>query len=308
MPRQLLQEVIADGACPLHLRLQLVRALSCNLLERDGNSSGSFSRPQPEAAEEQRRLECHSCTSAVSMSDLDHRCLIGVAGYLPYAEVLTLRTSSREHLQWAMQCTGSHKDGPGRRVHDRIRARLWMRRVADLTSGTKDESVFETRMRSLADEALRSRMKTEMQEALTHMEQQIRAFQADVDRRLEEQEQHVRQLVEERVQTELETILASEIVKVHNVIEERVRSRVSAIFKQELRDRIQDLHSKLEALAQENQVLRDAFAEANHRSRCAFWALHPWPFRISTSVALDSWALRRRLALSAVANDTERPK
>merc|ERR1719382_1743821 len=123
---------------------------------------------------------------------------------------------------WAMQRDfapqANDEHGARHWVHDRIRARLWMRRIEDVTAGTKDESVFETRMRSLADEVLRSRMETEMQEALAHMEEQIHSFQAEVDRRLEEQEQHVRRMVEERVQKELDAILAS---GVQAMIEER---------------------------------------------------------------------------------------
>merc|ERR1719382_2432788 len=123
---------------------------------------------------------------------------------------------------WAMQRDfapqANDEHGARHWVHDRIRARLWMRRIEDVTAGTKDETVFETRMRTLADDALRSRMETEMEEALAHMEDQIRTFQAEVDRRLEEQEEHVRRLVEERVQKELDAILAS---GVQAMIEER---------------------------------------------------------------------------------------
>ncbi|CAJ1442119.1 unnamed protein product [Effrenium voratum] len=49
-----------------------------------------------------------------------------------------------------------------------------------------DESVFETRLRRLADEALRTRMETEMKDALLQMEEQVRTFQGVVDRRLQE--------------------------------------------------------------------------------------------------------------------------
>lgn len=206
---------------------------------------------------------------------LDRRCLASVTGFLPFAEVLTVRASSREPLQWAMQRGASDDDGPHRWVHDRIRTRLWMRRIADLTQGTRDESVFETRLRSLADEALRSRMEMEMQEALAHMESQIRAFQAEVDRRLEEQEQHVRRLVEERVQQELDQILASEVVKVQAMVEERVRERVSAVFRNEVRETVRELQARLDSLSGENDLLRDAFAEANFRAKCVFWALRP---------------------------------
>jgi len=178
-----------------------------------------------------------------------------------------------------------------------------MRRVADLTQGTKDESVFETRMRNLSDEALRSRMETEMQEALTHMEEQIRAFQAEVDRRLEEQERNVRRLVEERVQQELDTILASEVVKVHAMVEQRVRERVHAVFRKEVRETVRELQAKQEALAEDNSLLSDAFAEANFRAKTLFWVLHPMPFlQVATTLGLRNpevhFSLKRRAALA----------
>lgn len=298
VPRRLLQEVITDGCCPLHLRLQLARAVAVE-----------------DAAALKRRCLGHEAIivaveieeSSGPLATLDHRCLAAVAAHLPLAEVLTVRACSREPLMWAMQrdlSTQEEEEEPGVRqlVHDRIRARLWMRRIEDVTAGTKDETVFETRMRTLADEALRSRMETEMEEALAHMEDQIRAFQAEVDRRLEEQEQHVRRLVEERVQKELDAILASEVVKVQAMVEERVRERVSAIFRREVRETVRELQGKLDTLVEENELLRDAFAEANLRSKLLFWAKHPpWLHAcISTSVGVGPqvlFSMKRRLML-----------
>merc|ERR1711920_577425 len=149
------------------------------------------------------------------------------------------------------------------------------RRIEDVAAGTRDEGVFETRLKSFADQALRSRMETEMQEALAHMEDQIRAFQAEVDRRLEEQEQHVRRLVEDRVQKELDAILATEVVKVQAMVEERVKERVSAIFQGEVREVVRELQGKLDILVRENDLMRDAFAEANFRAKHLFWVGHP---------------------------------
>merc|ERR1712217_186615 len=160
-------------------------------------------------------------------------------------------------------------------------------------------------MLSLADEALRSRMDTEMQEALVHMEDQIRLFQAEVDHRLEEQEQHVRRAVEERVQQELNTILASEVVKVQALVEERVRERVSAIFRREVRETVRELQAKLDALAEENELLHDAFAEANLRAKALFWAMHLplLPTAAALGAGLDAgilFSLRRRAALACI--------
>merc|ERR1712083_788309 len=86
--------------------------------------------------------------------------------------------------------------------------------------------------------------------------------------------QHVRRAVEERVQQELNTILASEVVKVQAMVEERVRERVSAIFRREVRETVRELQAKLDALVEENELLHDAFAEANLRAKALFWAMH----------------------------------
>merc|ERR1719375_993752 len=197
-----------------------------------------------------------------------------------------MRASGREPLQWAMQRKAEADLGPRHLVHDRIRIRLWMRRIADVTAGTKDESIFETQMKSHADEALRSRMEDEMKEALAHMEEQIQSFQAEVDRRLEEQERHVRRMVEERVQQELDAILVSEVSKVQVMVEERVRERVSAIFRREVRETVRGLQDKLDSLLHENQTLSDAFAEANLRAKTLFWAMHPSPLQTMNMVAV----------------------
>lgn len=280
VPRHLLQEVLADGCCPLHLRLQLSRIVS-------GEESDPKADSNPEIihAEIRSVVDDSACTHADAeysenpllspLTALAPNCLANVTAYLPLPAILTIRSCSHESLQWSMQLDvqgqGSHA------VHDRIRTRLWMRRIADLTAGTKDESYFETQMKSWADEALRSRMEDEMREAMAHMEQQIQSFQAEVDRRLEEQEAHVRRMVEDRVQQELDAILVSEVAKVQIMVEERVRERVSAIFRREVRETVRELQERLDNLALENQTLSDAFAEANFRSKFFFWALHPPP-------------------------------
>eukprot|EP00439_Symbiodinium_sp_Y106_P008976 s809_g1.t1 len=48
--------------------------------------------------------------------------------------------------------------------------------VEEVQLSRQDESVFETRLKSLADEALRTRMESEMQGALVQMEEQVVAF------------------------------------------------------------------------------------------------------------------------------------
>lgn len=295
VPRGLLREVVADGCCPLHLRLQLSRLLG----SQEGSSTSAADLApvvQPPRSAATPEEECSD------FSILPPHCLAGVSAFLPVAEVLEMRACGREPLQWAMQ-RGDEERGPRCRVHDRIRARLWMRRIQDLTLGTKDESIFETGLRSLVDQTLRSRMETEMQQVLAHTEEQIHAFQAEVDRRMEEQERHVRRMVEERVQQELDTILVAEVAKVQAMVEERVRERVSAIFRREVRETVHELHAKLEVLAGENETLRDAFAEANLRAKCLFWATHPTIHQTAVVAGLGLGAssllsLRRRATVA----------
>mmetsp|Transcript_117180 Transcript_117180/g.202464 ORF Transcript_117180/g.202464 Transcript_117180/m.202464 type:complete len:403 (+) Transcript_117180:1-1209(+) len=306
VPRSLLREVIDDRSCPVHLRLQLLRYLSGEeesaLEQVPGDEAPIDSEIVEEvAAGSERRHD--PTTEARALASLNPGCLSAVAAYLPIAEILAVRTCSVEQLQWAMQ-RQAVKNGPRHLVHDRIRTRLWMQRIKDLTAGTKDESVFETGMRSLADEALRSRMEDEMQEALHHMEEQIQSFQAEVDRRLEEQERHVKRMVEERVQQELDAILVSEVAKVQAMVEERVRERVSTMFRREVRETVRELQVKLDALMEENQTLRDAFAEANLRCKSFFWVMHPPFFQTTLATGLSSGALcmlslKRRAALAS---------
>merc|ERR1719277_2663878 len=115
------------------------------------------------------------------------------------------------------------------KAHDRIRTRLWIQRVADVNRGSADETVYETPVRRLADDALRRPMEAEMRDARRDMEQQIRAFQVEVDRRMEQQAVRVHAIVEERVQQQLDTILAAEMEKVRVMVEERVQGRVRQV-------------------------------------------------------------------------------
>lgn len=280
VPRRLLLEVIADGCCPIHLRLQLSRAVaSCS-------DRSELALEEPEEVEEESALpKAGPAASEPQEVGLTRHDLSAVATFLSLAELLELRTSSREVVQLVMQRTGESAAEQLSRVHDRIRTRLWMQRIEVVTAGTKDESVFETRLKSLADEALRTRMESEMQGALVQMEEQVRNFQGVVDRRLQEQEQTMKRMVEERVQQELDTILRSEMMKVQAMVEQKVRERVGAIFRREIQTTVRQLQEKLEELAKENSVLRDAFAEANLRSKCFYWARNPPIFQSATAIA-----------------------
>merc|ERR1719160_41276 len=102
-------------------------------------------------------------------------------------------------------------------------------------------------------------------------------------------------MVEERVQEELDAILAAEIAKVQAMVEEQVREKVGGIFQREVRRTVRDLQAKLDLLAAENEQLRDAFAEANLRAKSFFWAMHP---NVVTGLGRCLFSLRRRLWLA----------
>jgi len=201
---------------------------------------------------------CHaSIAGVISLSGPD---LALIAARLPLAEVLALRATSSVGVEWAMHRAISGVEEL-KKVHDRIRARLWIQRVSDLTKDTEDETMFETQVRSFANDALRRRMEAEMIEAKVQMERQIHAFQGEVDRRMEEQALRVHAIVEERVQHQLDAILAAEMEKVRAMVEERVQERVRSVVRNEVRTTVCEVHARLTSLTHENDCLRAAFIE-----------------------------------------------
>merc|ERR1719210_2702522 len=127
VPRRLLREVIADGCCPLHLRLQLVQAISVDgrgpastvdtLLDakRDARPCGMLG-----TKEESLNASCSadpiSALLAGCILEPQKQCLMGVVPYLPLAEVLSARACGHKPLQWAMQ-VGTEECGPLRQIH-----------------------------------------------------------------------------------------------------------------------------------------------------------------------------------------------
>lgn len=237
-------------------------------------------------------------------------CVALIAESLALAEVLAMRACSLAALDWVMQRTSSQlvhddgceegiaghmyaADGAGPlavasvatdlgalpKVHDRIRTRLWIQRVAELNRDNSDETTFETQVRSFANDALRRRMEAEMAEAKRDMERQIHAFQAEVDRRMEEQAHRVHAIVEERVQQQLDGILATEMEKVRALVEERVQNKVRAVVQREVQTTVCEMQVRLAVLARENDRLRTAFLEhLDHSDLCyrsLVWALSP---------------------------------
>jgi len=224
-------------------------------------------------------------------------CLPLVAGSLPLAEILAVRACDTACLMWAMQ-RAIEQFGELGKVHDRIRTRLWIQRVGDLNVETADETVYETPLRSYANDALRRRMEAEMAAAKTDMERQIHAFQAEVDRRMEEQAIRVHGIVEDRVQQQLDTILAAEMEKVRAMVEERVHGRVRAVVQREVHATVCEMQVRLAVLARENDHLRTAFLDHLDHSDLCFrslvWALSPNATGLFARTLRCMWCCRRR--------------
>jgi len=205
-------------------------------------------------------------------------CMPSLVVMFPLAEILAVRACSVAGLEWVMM-RAAVQLGDAVKAHDRIRTRLWIQRVADLNRDNADETVYETPVRRFADDALRRRMETEMADARHHMEQQIRLFQEEVDRRMEQQAVRVHAIVEERVQQQLDTILAVEMDKVRALVEERVQGRIRAVVQREVHTTVCEMQVRLAVMARENERLQTALLEQLEQSelclRSFFWPLSP---------------------------------
>eukprot|EP00929_Paragymnodinium_shiwhaense_P117948 TRINITY_DN8944_c0_g2_i1.p1 TRINITY_DN8944_c0_g2~~TRINITY_DN8944_c0_g2_i1.p1 ORF type:complete len:821 (+),score=240.09 TRINITY_DN8944_c0_g2_i1:107-2569(+) len=363
--RGLLRDILKDGTCPLHLRMQLERAIawqqpaepaavpsylpspacspavgSSAVPQQAAEPAGESPNPSPtvgdaasselpqrpkeedEEEEEQTKLAVSGSASFTSvwaalsgcltakedqpekkvlqkdtnayLDSLTVNCMAKIVAMLSLPEIVAFRTTHRAGLSCAMErAIAGHPELA--RVHNRIRARLWIQRVSDLTKDTADETIFETQVRSFANDALRRRMEAEMGEAKLHMERQIYAFQGEVDRRMEEQALRVHAIVEERVQQQLDTILAAEMEKVRALVEERVQERVRAVVQREVRATVCEVHVRLAALARENDRLRTVFAE--HSDICfrsLVWAMSPSSAGLFARGLRALWCCRRR--------------
>jgi len=275
VPRRLLEEVLHDGTCPLHVRLQLQRALHrpepCNLALELPRVAFDFHKLEP--------------------------CLPEVVVLLALPDIMAVRVCNSVGLIWAMLHQAVKLGGASAvsSVHTRIRTRLWIQRVAELNRDTTDETVFETPLRRLADDALRRRMETEVADARHNMETQIQTFQMEVDRRMDQYALRVHAIVEERVQQQLDAILAVEMDKVRTMVEGRIR----AVVQREVHQTVCDMQERLEELAKENERLRGAFLEQlDQWDRCLrsiVWALSPSSTGFFTWILQSLWCCRRRV-------------
>lgn len=257
--------------------------------------TGHFRKTRPElSAEDIVRSEIE----LLAPGYIPGPCLLRVAAHLPIAELLNVRSCSSWCLAWATQ-RATPELHELQSLQNRIRARLWVERVASITKDTADETVFETKVRNYANEELRHRMEAEMSEAKVNMERQIHAFQVDVDRRMEEQAVRMHAIIEERVHQQISMILSAEMEKVRTMAEERVQERVRQVLQHEVLATVHEMQSRLTTLATENDQLRNAFIEhLDHSDLCyrsLVWALNPNATGFFARSLRLVWCCRRRV-------------
>mmetsp|Transcript_89081 Transcript_89081/g.147401 ORF Transcript_89081/g.147401 Transcript_89081/m.147401 type:complete len:451 (-) Transcript_89081:89-1441(-) len=353
VPRCVLREVLEDGCCPLHLRVQLARVLR-------GNTCG--------AAVDSQRVETPPCEALLDAGldgTLDAGCTSAIAAFMSHEDLLATRAagteplcsmmrrplvedsssavapSARSQLPGAAELDGGLGDldhlasiavaatrgdnellevarhlqlvdGPENQgsaapaglsalanVHRRIRVRLWLRRLAELTAGGIDEDIFESSVRSFVDDALRRRLEAEVAAAKRGMEGEVRtakanmlqcvqaiseevdrrvrekvaALQEEFDRRAGEQAHGLREMVEQRV-SEQTLALQAEVNRrtdcVREAVEQRAREQEEAAARLHaevarirgvLEERVREQEDVAQRLTNELTTLRSKFFE-----------------------------------------------
>lgn len=247
--------------------------------------------------EELLQLQVAQLQDREGFTRLEPPCLVLVVCGLPLQEVLALRAVSSSALQWSMHVAIARL-GQVCVAHHRVRTRLWISRLEEINRSTNDESVYDSKVRRLADDALRRRMEAEMADARQDMENRIRDFHLEVDRRMEAQAVRVHAIVEERVQQQLDAILAAEMEKVRVLVEERVQGRVHQVVQREVYATVCEMQAKLATLAKENEKLRTVFLEHLDHSDLCFrslvWALNPNSTGLFARTLRLIWCCRRR--------------
>ncbi|CAK9011403.1 Hypothetical protein SCF082_LOCUS11082, partial [Durusdinium trenchii] len=243
---------------------------------------------------QKQKLQLHKTTELMALQAPN---LVLVVCGLPLPEVLALRAVNSSALQWAMDGAIAHL-GEVCQAHQRIRTRLWIQRLEEINRNTADESTYDSKVRRLADDALRRRMEAEMADARQDMENRIRDFHVEVDRRMEQQAVRVHAIVEERVKQQLDAILAAEMEKVRVLVEERVQGRVRQVVQREVYATVCEMQAKLATLAKENEKLRTVFLEHLDHSDLCFrslvWALSPNSTGLFARTLRLIWCCRRR--------------
>eukprot|EP00928_Gymnodinium_smaydae_P055134 TRINITY_DN3873_c1_g3_i1.p1 TRINITY_DN3873_c1_g3~~TRINITY_DN3873_c1_g3_i1.p1 ORF type:complete len:476 (+),score=110.32 TRINITY_DN3873_c1_g3_i1:56-1483(+) len=365
LPKCLIREVLADGTCPLHVRLQLQRAVAGEL---DGSSSkataascfeaGDAVLPQAALLNGAAFLSYADCLAARTVNtaflcDFMSRpagCDAVAASALPAASVSSSVAAAvgtlgatiagavdpRRPAEADAETGGGGGDfaaaaaEPGRGdaaaaaaadvpagvpadsegrdatsvrvetalpevrqvdIYNRIRARLWLQRLGDVTLGARDESVFDTAVRSYVDEGLRRRLEREVAAAKLMMEAEVReakssmlqciqvvseevdrrvrenvvALRAEFDRRTSEQARGLQEMVERRVIEQTAAMQAEVDRRTESVriaMEDCAREQVAAAAR--LRAEVAETRTSLEARVRQQEASAANLANELH--------------------------------------------
>jgi len=313
VPCHIVREILKDGCCPLHLRTHLVRLLADPLgAGQSGKEATGF------------------------FDGLDGGSVAAITAFLPLADLLAVRTASSDLLNHAMRRPLEERQfdmiplpslpapeetpaadrttppgpepsfaihwavkSPAVCVHDRIRVRLWLQRLAALTTGCADEAIFESRVRSFVDTSMRLRMEVEVAAAKHGMEEEVRAakynmlqcvqaiseevdrrvrdkvaaLQEEFDKRAQDQDLALREMVEERFSQQTAAMKAEVDRRSNHIrdelearakVQESVASKLQAEvvhIREELEQRVHEQEVTVLRLTTELECLRVTFAE-----------------------------------------------
>lgn len=145
-------------------------------------------------------------------------------------------------------------------AHDKIRVRLWLQRLADITAGGADEEVFDSSIRSFVDKTMRRRLEAEVVAAKFGMAEEVRAAKANMLQCVQAISEEVDRRVHEKVaalQDEFDRRVNEQDLALREMVERRVSMQTEAM-KAEV-DRRTD--SVREALESQSRVHEDVAAQ-----------------------------------------------
>lgn len=266
LERQIIQEVLEEGSCPFHLRLRLKRGLL-------GEGNGSFTAT--------------------------------LASFLPVQGLLALRGSCSEMIiatmrQLSVATADLSRPSSSASVHDRIRLRLLLEKASQVAAKCREETVFETRVRSYVDDTLRRRLEADVLEAKMRMENEVReakvsmlacvqAISDEVDRRVRQKVQLLQvefersrleqaRLLQEEMQrrvTEQTAALKEEIERRSDCVRLAVegRHRAQEELAEKLKNEVARIRTELEARFDEQEAFAKSLSRELDEVRSAYSSL-----------------------------------
>lgn len=303
VPRCVIQEVLADGCCPLQLRLQLQQALA-----------GDFSEVAREAAYPAN--EAAAASAAVA-------CAGSVASFLELDDLLSSRATGTDFLCAIMQrqpeddCSWHISEPPtpparayggkdvATDVRDKLRVRLWLQRIGDVAAGTADERIFETTMKSFWDDALRRRLEDEVAAAKRGMEDEVRAAKENMLQCVQAISEEVDRRVANKVaalQKEFDQRAAEQARGLQEMVERRVCEQTAAL-QAEVDRRTESVRAAVEQRAREQEEAAIRLQEQVARMRSSLEERVREQEEVATRLGAELASLRGHLAELTVVRD-----